>query len=92
MADAPARFVGLSQKGRIEVGKDADLVAFDPTRAFRVDRRALLHRHDLTPYEGRELHGAVVATWLRGETVFDARAEARQWSFSSVRGRMVSAR
>ncbi|MCB9599827.1 MAG: allantoinase AllB [Polyangiales bacterium] len=87
MAEAPARFVGLANKGRIAVGCDADLVAFDPDAAFEVERRAILHRHDLTPYEGRTLRGAVRATWLRGERVWDARSAS--WTFSRVRGRML---
>lgn len=88
MCDAPARFVGLARKGRIATGFDADLVAFDPDARFTVDRRAILHRHDLTPYEGRTLRGAVRATWLRGERAYDARVGS--WSFSRVRGRTLS--
>jgi allantoinase len=88
MCDAPARFVGLAKKGRIEVGFDADLVAFDPEARFAVDRRAILHRHDLTPYEGLTLRGAVRATWLRGERAYDARVGS--WTFSRVRGRILA--
>ncbi|UJR87128.1 allantoinase AllB [Sandaracinus amylolyticus] len=88
MAETPARFVGLSRKGRIEVGMDADLVAFDPSASFKVERRAILHRHDLTPWEGRAMRGRVVATWLRGERVYDARVA--EWSFSRVRGQVVT--
>ncbi len=87
MCDAPARFAGRARKGRIAPGFDADLVAFDPDASFAVERRAILHRHDLTPYEGLTLRGAVRATWLRGERVYDARGSS--WTFSRVRGRMI---
>jgi allantoinase len=69
MARAPADRAGLSHKGRIAVGADADLVAFEPEATFVVDPDRLLHRHPVSPYAGRELHGVVRRTWLRGEPV-----------------------
>jgi allantoinase len=65
MAEAPARLAGLSAKGAIAVGKDADLVAFAPDERWTVGR--LEHRHPVTPYAGRELVGVVRSTWLRGQ-------------------------
>jgi allantoinase len=67
MATAPADLVGLARKGRIAVGADADLVAFDPEAAFTVDPARLHHRHPVTPYAGVRLYGTVRSTWLRGE-------------------------
>jgi allantoinase len=64
MSAAPARLAGLPAKGGIAVGKDADLVAFDPGERFTVGR--LEHRNPLTPYAGLELRGVVRRTWLRG--------------------------
>jgi allantoinase len=64
MATAPARLAGLSAKGAIAVGRDADLVAFAPDERWTVGR--LEHRNPVTPYAGRELVGAVRRTWLRG--------------------------
>jgi allantoinase len=67
MAEAPARVAGLwPKKGRIAVGLDADLVAFEPDAVQRVDGANLLHRHKVTPYSGVEVYGRVVTTWLRG--------------------------
>jgi allantoinase len=65
MATEPARLAGLSGKGAIAVGKDADLVAFAPDERWTVGD--LAHRNPVTPYAGRALVGAVRRTWLRGE-------------------------
>ena len=65
----PARLAGLATKGAIEVGRDADLVAFAPEEQFVVRADQLLTRHRLTPYEGQELRGVVRRTWLRGAQV-----------------------
>jgi allantoinase len=71
MAERPARLAGMATKGAIAVGRDADLVVWDPERETIVDARSLQHRHPITPYDGRRLRGEVVTTILRGQTVFD---------------------
>lgn len=71
MSTGPAALAGLPRKGRIEVGRDADLVAFAPTESFTVDAARLHHRNPTTPYEGHELTGVVRTTWLRGRPVGD---------------------
>src|SRR5690349_3931482 len=69
MASRPADLAGLAGKGRIAVGADADLVAFDPEAHFTVDPARLHHRNPVTPYAGKVLAGVVRTTWLRGRTV-----------------------
>jgi allantoinase len=71
MSSAPAKLAGLSSKGRIAAGCDADLVLFDPDAVWAVDPARLHHRHPLTPYAGMTMKGAVRRTLLRGETVFN---------------------
>ncbi|MEJ1230940.1 MAG: allantoinase AllB [Galbitalea sp.] len=84
MSAAPARLVGLAQKGRIAVGADADLVAFAPDEEFRVRASHLQHRNQMTAFEGLELTGVVHRTWLRGHEVDIA---VRALPFGRVLGR-----
>jgi allantoinase len=79
MAAAPARLAGLdARKGAIAVGRDADLVLFDPDDSFVVDAKALYHRHPVTPYHGAQLCGVVKTTILRGQIVFHDKACTRE--------------
>ena len=69
MALAPADRVGLSHKGRIEVGADADLCVLAPDDELVVDVTRLEHKNPVSAYDGRHLTGLVRRTWLRGEPV-----------------------
>ena len=69
MASGPAALAGLTRKGRIAVGADADFCVFAPDETCVVDPLRLQHRHPVTPYRGRALLGQVRETWLRGEPV-----------------------
>ncbi|RPK55963.1 Allantoinase [Streptomyces sp. ADI96-02] len=66
MSAAPAALAGLSRKGAIEAGRDADFAVLAPEAAFTVDPAGLFHRNQVTAYAGRTLHGVVRSTWLRG--------------------------
>ncbi len=76
MAAAPAELASLPGKGRLRVGCDADLVAFDPDAEYVVDAAKLQHRHPVTPYAGRTLTGRVRQTWLRGTALLDVESGA----------------
>ncbi|MBI2777253.1 MAG: dihydropyrimidinase [Chloroflexi bacterium] len=80
LATTPARRFGLRRKGAIEVGRDADLVLFDPAARRTIRAADLHHTSDYTPYEGIEVAGAVRSVFVRG------RAVVRDGAFVGQRG------
>jgi dihydropyrimidinase len=68
---APARLAGLTGKGDIQVGFDADLVIFDPERTMTLSTESLHEQVDWTPYEGLTLQGWPVVTISRGEVIVE---------------------
>jgi allantoinase len=70
MSAAPARLAGLTGKGRLAPGYDADFCVLAPDESFVAEPGQLHHRHaTTTPYTGRKLYGVVRATFLRGQLV-----------------------
>lgn len=67
----PAQRFGLSQKGDIAIGYDADLVLVDPNESFVVRAAESFSQQGYTPFEGMELTGRVKNTFLRGNLIFD---------------------
>lgn len=75
LSENPARRLGLwPQKGGLSIGADADLVVFDPERAWRVDEARLHTPAGWSPYHGRDVVGGVETVLVRGRAVF-ARGE-----------------
>ena len=69
LSTTPARLFGLRSKGAVEVGRDADLVVFDPAARRTIRAPDLHHTSDYTPYEGHAVQGAVRSTIVRGSFV-----------------------
>lgn len=68
----PARRLGLPE-GRLAEGAPADLVLFNPDTPFVLDRFALLSKSKNTPFDGARLEGKVLATYVAGQQVYEAR-------------------
>ncbi len=67
----PARIFGLHQKGRLEVGADADLVFVNLRREKRMES-PWFTRCGWSPYEGWRTRGAVERVYVRGRLAFAA--------------------
>jgi len=55
LSEAPARILGLKNKGRLETGCDADLVLFSESDVTRLSEHSLLTNAGWSPFSGREL-------------------------------------
>jgi allantoinase len=65
-----ARRFGLTGKGRILAGYDADLALWDIDHAAVLTPDDLAYRHKLSPYVGMTLRGRVIVTWVGGREVY----------------------
>jgi dihydroorotase len=69
LTERPARLIG-SPAGRLAPGAPADLVLFDPERAWKIEAGNLPGKAQNTPFDGRAVEGRVVATFKAGRRVF----------------------
>jgi dihydroorotase len=65
-----ATIFGFEQKGSLTVGKDADIVVVDTNQVWKVKKEDLFTKNQWSAYEGMELIGRPLATFLRGNLVY----------------------
>lgn len=66
----PAKRYGLRSKGDIAEGYDADVVLLDPDQSFSVHAAESESVQGYTPFEGMDLTGKVISTFLRGNLIY----------------------
>jgi dihydroorotase len=91
MCDAPARVWDIVDKGRIEVGYDADLVLVDLNKTATIRNEEQETKCGWSPWHGVELTGWPVRTWVLGREVcregrIDERVRGREAVFEHGRG------
>jgi dihydropyrimidinase len=89
LSTGTARMFGLKEKGAVAVGKDADLVVFDPAQKFTITRGKLHMNVDYTPYEGVEVTGMPAVVFSRGRRVAEWRKDRVEFVGEKGRGRFV---
>jgi dihydroorotase len=65
----PARLFGIRGKGRLAVGYDADLTIVDMKRTETITHNWIQSRSRWTPYDGVQVKGWPVGTFVRGRCV-----------------------
>lgn len=71
MSYNPAKVLGID-KGSLQPGKLADIVIFDPEKTYRIDASLFASKSRNTPFQGREVTGAVRMTIAGGEIIYQA--------------------
>ena len=71
LAEKPAEIYGLTDRGRLEQGKNADLTIVDFNCQFKIDASKFKSKAKFSPYDGWEVQGKPVKTIVNGQLVFD---------------------
>ena len=70
MSENPAKIFNIKNKGKIEVGYDADFVELDMEKERIIERKEVVSKCGWSPYEGLKTGGTVLTTIVRGEIVY----------------------
>lgn len=70
MSYNPAKIIGID-KGDIQPGKTADIVIFDPTVTYKIDKNEFASKGKNTPFDGREVTGKVCVTIAGGHIAYE---------------------
>lgn len=71
MSYNPARVIGI-QKGSLAQGMEADVVIFDPSKTYAIDKHSFWSKSQNTPFDGRTVTGEVRMTLVNGNIVYDS--------------------
>ena len=71
MSENPAEIFKLKNKGRLKEGNDADLTVVDLNRKYKVDASEFHSKAKWSPFEGREVQGKPVKTFVAGQLIMD---------------------
>lgn len=85
VSTGPAKMFGLSKKGAVAAGFDADVVVYDPARKHTISATTHHMNVDYSCYEGREVVGGSDVVLSRGKVIVDN----GQWLGKPGDGRFV---
>lgn len=85
-ATAPARIFGMTQKGELKPGKDADILLWDPKQRYTIQAATQCMATDYNMFEGWMVQGNAKHVLSRGELV----VENCEWIGEIGRGRFIA--
>jgi len=71
LSEKPAEIFNLKDRGRLEQGKKADLVAIDFNQKFKIDASKFHSKAKYSPFNGWEVQGRPTKTFVNGHLVMD---------------------
>jgi dihydropyrimidinase len=89
LSTGTARMFGLTEKGEVRAGKDADIVVFDPKQKFTITQSRMHMNVDYTPWEGWEMTGMPSVVYSRGRRVAEWSGDQMKFVGEIGRGRFV---
>lgn len=69
MTSGPRRVFGIKNKGRMQVGADADFTVVDLKAQRTIENKWIASRSGWTPFDGMKVTGWPIATIVRGQVV-----------------------
>jgi dihydropyrimidinase len=82
---APARIFGMTQKGELKPGKDADVLLWDPVETYTIQAATQCMATDYNMFEGWAVQGNARHVLSRGELV----VKDGKWVGATGRGRFI---
>jgi len=66
-----AEIFSIKNRGQIKEGYYADIIVVDPEKLYKVESISFKSKAKYSPYEGKELQGKVVMTFVNGNLVYN---------------------
>ena len=82
----PAEIFNISNKGKIAVGYDADIIVVDMDKSYTLKNEEVVSRCGWTPFDGREVKGRVETTIVNGNVIYNVNNDNK---FNKITGREV---
>ncbi|NLE06434.1 MAG: dihydroorotase family protein, partial [Crenarchaeota archaeon] len=71
LSEKPAEIFSLHDRGKIEPGKNADLIVIDLNSKYKIDSTKFQSKVKYSPFHGWEVKGKLITTMVGGQIVFD---------------------
>jgi dihydroorotase len=70
LSERPAKIAGLTGRGTLRAGSEADVTVFDPNEKFKIDASLFKSKSQNTPFHGLSVKGRVKCTIVGGKVKY----------------------